>query len=191
MKKIPTIFKRTEDRRGVTSEWNPECLWVRDGEGIPTRKWDGTCCLIRNTDLYKRYEVKPGGKIPGDALQPPDQWTDPVTGKTQCWVPVGEGPEDQWHREAFYSLAFKPEEDGTYELVGPKINGNKDRFEQHRLILHGDTILAEMALIFATNGLTYDTIRAELTHRNIEGIVWHHEDGRMAKIKRKDFGLPW
>jgi hypothetical protein len=26
-------------------------------------------------------------------------------------------------------------------------------------------------------------------HDNIEGIVWHHPDGRMAKIKGKDFGI--
>ena len=26
---------------------------------------------------------------------------------------------------------------------------------------------------------------------DIEGIVWHHPDGRMAKIKRRDFGLSW
>jgi len=25
--------------------------------------------------------------------------------------------------------------------------------------------------------------------RNIEGIVWHHPDGRMAKIKARDFGI--
>ena len=24
-----------------------------------------------------------------------------------------------------------------------------------------------------------------------EGIVWHHPDGRRAKIKRRDFGHPW
>ena len=25
----------------------------------------------------------------------------------------------------------------------------------------------------------------------VEGIVWHHPDGRMVKIKRKDFGFKW
>jgi hypothetical protein len=24
---------------------------------------------------------------------------------------------------------------------------------------------------------------------NIEGIVWHHPDGRMAKLKLRDFGV--
>ena len=35
-------------------------------------------------------------------------------------------------------------------------------------------------------------VRDELViARNIEGIVWHHPDGRMVKIKARDFGLPW
>ena len=25
----------------------------------------------------------------------------------------------------------------------------------------------------------------------LEGVVWHHPDGRMVKIKRKDFGYKW
>jgi hypothetical protein len=25
----------------------------------------------------------------------------------------------------------------------------------------------------------------------MEGVVWYHEDGRMVKIKRRDFGLKW
>jgi hypothetical protein len=29
------------------------------------------------------------------------------------------------------------------------------------------------------------------THKDIEGIVWHHPDGRMVKIKKKDFGYKW
>ncbi len=36
---------------------------------------------------------------------------------------------------------------------------------------------------------TFDGLREWLTDRNIEGIVFHHEDGRMAKIKLRDFGL--
>ena len=35
----------------------------------------------------------------------------------------------------------------------------------------------------------FDGLRAFLETAGIEGIVWHHGDGRMAKIKAKDFGL--
>ena len=30
-----------------------------------------------------------------------------------------------------------------------------------------------------------------VANNNLEGIVWHHPDGRWAKIKRRDFGLKW
>ena len=36
----------------------------------------------------------------------------------------------------------------------------------------------------------FDGLKAYLEHRKIEGIVWHHLDGRMVKIKRKDFFKP-
>ena len=37
---------------------------------------------------------------------------------------------------------------------------------------------------------TFDALRAFLAdHDDIEGIVWHHPDGRMVKIKGKDFGI--
>lgn len=34
-----------------------------------------------------------------------------------------------------------------------------------------------------------DGIHAALEANPIEVIVFHHEDGRMAKIKKRDFGL--
>ena len=38
-------------------------------------------------------------------------------------------------------------------------------------------------------GRSFAEIREYLEHATIEGIVWHHPDGRMVKIKRKDFGF--
>jgi hypothetical protein len=35
----------------------------------------------------------------------------------------------------------------------------------------------------------FDGLRDWLSLVNIEGLVWHHPDGRMAKIKLRDFGL--
>ena len=36
---------------------------------------------------------------------------------------------------------------------------------------------------------TFAELRRWLAGQDIEGLVWHHPDGRMAKIKRRDFGL--
>src|SRR5689334_3062831 len=123
MKKIPTIFVRDMSKQPavVIDQWNDGCEWVRDGEGVATRKWDGTSVLIRNTKLYKRRELRSGDVAPADFES---LGTDENTGKTVGWVPVGDGPDDRWYREAPW-----PGHDGTFELCGPKVNGNKDKFE--------------------------------------------------------------
>lgn len=36
---------------------------------------------------------------------------------------------------------------------------------------------------------TFAGIRQWLTDKGIEGLVFHHPDGRMAKIKKRAFGL--
>lgn len=182
MKKIPTLFQRNYDTdRLVRDEITPGCEWVANGEGIATRKWDGTCCLVRDGRLYKRHEVKKG-KMPPANFEPA-QDPDPITGDIVGWVPVGMGPDDRWHREAFDpngSYGVLP--NGTYELCGPKINGNPEVFHRHVLIKHGDIQLPDSPRSFVE-------LRAYLTINDIEGIVWHHEDGRMAKIKARDFGI--
>lgn len=179
MKKIPTMFERDwdGDRSRVLDKPHPDCGWVFDGEGVATRKLDGTSCLVRAGKLYKRRELRAGQIIPHDFEIVE---TDEETGKTVGWVPVGDGPEDRWHREAVASL---PIVDGTYELVGPKIQGNPEGYPLHALVRHNTL------LIDAYIERTFAGIRAFLEANDFEGIVFHHFDGRMAKIKKRDFGL--
>ena len=175
MKKIRTIFKRDEIKRNlVTQDPHPECDWVFNGEGVATRKWDGTCFMIRDGKLYKRYDAK-HGKIPPPNFEPA-QDPDPITGHQPGWILVGDGPEDKWFREA-----PSPGHDGTFELVGPRINGNPEGFESHALVAHGYLQLDAPR--------TFDELKQYFKGKDIEGIVWHHPDGRMSKIKKKDFGL--
>lgn len=138
MKKIPTIFVRDMSKQPalVTSVWVEGCEWVRDGEGAATRKWDGTSCLVRGGKLYKRRELRQGDVAPPDFES---EGFDENTGKTVGWVPVGDSTDDKYHREAFNV----PYADGTYELVGPKVQGNKDKFANHLLVPHGDAVRSE------------------------------------------------
>lgn len=180
MRKIPTLFLRDETNRSlVRNEVNPDAAWVLAGEGTPTRKWDGSCCLIRDGKLYKRYEVK-AGKTPPPDFEPATD-VDPETGKQQGWVPVGDGPEDRWHRDAFEALA-PLQGDGTYELIGPKVQGNPERWPVHVLLAHGKKVLPDAPRDF-------DGLKDYLARTDIEGIVWWHPDGRMAKAKARDFGV--
>lgn len=177
MKKIISLFVRNHDGdRLVRDEIVPGAEWVIAGEGLATRKFDGTCCMVRSGKLYKRYDTK-RGKTPPPDFEPAQDY-DEVTGHMPGWVPVGDGPDDRWHREAF----FDPMPDGTYELCGPKIQGNPEGFPAHCLIKHGENPVGPMAR-------TFDGIKHFLSDGAIEGIVWHHPDGRMVKIKAKDFGI--
>lgn len=178
MKKIISLFQRNYDGdRQVRNEIVPGAEWVISGEGIATRKVDGTCCMVRGSKLFKRYDAKQGKTPPigFEAAQDPD----PVTGHWPGWVPVGDGPDDKWYREA---LEAGIPEDGTYELLGPKVQGNREKLEKHVLQKHGQTVLSDAPRDF-------DGLKLWLADKDIEGIVWHHPDGRMVKIKKKDFGF--
>jgi len=206
MKKIPTLFERNyETDRQVRDEVAAGCEWVLAGEGVATEKTDGTCCLIQNGVMFKRYELKNGRPVPKDFI--PAQGPDPVTGDVPGLVRVTDGPEDKWHREAMENyegwtkMTDRPILDGTYELVGPKVQGNIYRLHTHGLYRHGETQLLDaprdyiglIAYLSRGSFVAHDALwdrDLEIPHA-IEGIVWHHPDGRMAKIKRRDFGLPW
>lgn len=182
MKKIPTIFERdwNGDRSRVINKEHPECGWVFDGKGVATRKVDGSCCLVQDGKLYKRRELRQTDGIPAE-FEKADY--DAETGKTVGWMPVGEGPEDRYHREAWEAAGIIL--DGTYELLGPKVQGNPEHARASLLVRHGEGMAGEIADV----PRTFEGLREWLAGRDIEGIVFHHPDGRMAKIKLRDFGL--
>jgi Family of unknown function (DUF5565) len=182
MKKIPTIFVRDPETnlRYVTRIPHPDCGWVFAGEGQATRKYDGTCMMLdEHGRWWARREVKPGKTPPPDFVAVE---TDEVTAKTVGWEPVGQSAFVRYHAQALDARGV-PQPSwhvGTYELCGPKVNGNPEGFGVHCLIRHDDAeVMPDVR--------DFDSIAEVLAGRVVEGIVWHHPDGRMAKIKRKDF----
>ena len=200
MIKIPCLFDRdfSDKRRPVLLRVvTPGCEWALTPEGIPTRKRDGTACLIDKVGvLFKRYDVKKGKTVPAGAI-PCTSEPDAVTGHWPHWVEVGPEPESRWHMEAFSGLRasdgsrFRPRaalREGTYELCGPKINGNAEDLEEHTFFRHG----AEVLDFGDAPPRDWDALRAILDAARFEGIVYHHaSDGRMCKIRRDDFGFSW
>jgi len=71
MNKIPTIFERDwkGDRSRVLNQVHSGCEWVAAGEGVATRKIDGSCCLVRSGVLYKRRELREGDSTPAEFEQ--------------------------------------------------------------------------------------------------------------------------
>ncbi len=180
MRKIPTIFVRdwSVDGRWVTKTPEPSCLWVFEGEGVATRKYDGTCVTHSISGAWFARAVvastlrvmKPSGR------------SLPALTSTVGWEPIESSPFYK-----YFLQAIQDKEDdylvGTHELCGPKINGNPEGFDHHVLIDHA------AAEIIDIPDRSYDSLHARLTQPDwtYEGIVFHHPDGRMAKIKRKDF----
>lgn len=186
MKKISTLFKKDQQDLGkVVNEVNPENQWVFDGEGIPTRKYDGTAMAVINSEVYKRYDVKSGRQVPNGAI--PCQEADITTGHHPHWLKCEcDKSEDKYFFEGFNSLAELGEvEDGTYELIGEKVQGNPEKIEGHHLVKHGCKVL--LGLI---NPMTFENLKEYLEITDIEGIVFHHKsDDRMCKLRKSDFGL--
>jgi hypothetical protein len=102
------------------------------------------------------------------------------------WVPVDpQDPADQWHRQALEASSPADFEDGaSYELVGPALSLNPYQLARHELWKHGRDVVD-------VPDRSFEGLRAFLTPLVAEGLVFHHPDGRMAKIRRKDYGLFW
>jgi len=174
---MPTIFMRNPENRKEVLPWpHQDCGWVFDGEGVATRKYDGSCCRVKDGNLWKRREIKKGKPQP-DGFEIADY--DKITGKTVGWMLVTDAKEDCWHVKAFGDGRWP---DGTSELCGPKVQGNPEGFEHHVLVPHSE------ATKYENIERTFSGIRTFLENVNIEGLVFHHQDGRMAKIKKRDYG---
>lgn len=70
-------------------------------------------------------------------MAPPDfraEQHDDATGKTVGWEPIDDSPFRGPFRAALGAGVDRPV--GTYELIGPKINGNPEGVADHRLVPH-------------------------------------------------------
>lgn len=186
MKKLSTLFKKDPNDLGkVVNEINPDNEWVLS-RGIPTRKWDGTSCAIINGELYKRYDSKINKKtgkykpIPEGAI--PCQEPDEKSGHHPHWIKCDVNDNsNKYHFEGFNNLSNK--EDGTYELVGEKVQGNPENIKGHILLRHGIKVLD-------LDNYSFESIKEFLINEDIEGIVFHEIVGdRMCKIRKSDFGI--
>lgn len=120
MKKIPTIFERefTGPREfhltGKIAPGMENILY----QATATVKIDGSCCAIIGGTFYKRFDAKPGRKIPR--------------------VKVEDTKADQWFVQAYNNSDVN---DGTYEAVGPHFQGNPYRLEKDILMPHGKEVI--------------------------------------------------
>jgi hypothetical protein len=183
MEKIPTLFDRGEDFK-VTPQLRAGCEWVLAGEGTPTEKLDGTNI---------RLTVRSGKVVRVEKRRNPSR-LEKAQGIIDGWyVDADEyGPDDKWIFEAVRGTDVSTWPDGEHpaEALGPNIQGNPLGLPNHRVVPFNMTIP-----IYGDVPRTYEGLRAFLATLEslyspghlAEGIVFHHPDGRRAKIKRKDF----
>jgi len=187
MQKIHSLYLRDKaNPKLVTREPDPKCTWVLRGHGVATVKHNGTACLVEAGMLYRRLHHKAANGAP------PEGWVhwsgDPKQTNGHGWLPVQDCAEDRYHLEAWNRPGANCWNDGTYELVGPKVQGNPYALTRHHLIRHGAAKLEGVPR-------SYDDLAEWMAYKPhpFEGVVWHWKqaDGSLwyAKIKRSDFGL--
>lgn len=177
MQKIPTLFARDfpANPRYVTRQLTPGCEWVMAGEGVATRKYDGTCVMYDGARWWARREVKPGRPAPQGFME---SECDETTGKTVGWEPADQSGFAKYLDEAKGEELWAAL---TFELCGPKVNGNPEGYDHHVLVPHA------LAEVLKDVPRDFDGLATWLHAHPFEGIVFHHSDGRMAKIKARDF----
>jgi hypothetical protein len=189
---MPTLFVKEyaiiDGKRkfiGLHDFVTPGCEWVADGYGWATRKWDGTPVAYINGRWYKRFDAKKGECTLAGAIE----ISSPKLGHHMYWVPVVDGiGADRWINEAIEDFMSEyddhPQDGATFEAIGPKINGNREGFDYHTLMRHGN-------LVYRMPFRDLESIRDFLFVNEIEGIVFHNDIGQMCKVRRKDFGIRW
>jgi len=194
MKKMTTLFKKTDDQSKVIDELREENRWVLENS-TAYRKWDGTACAIINGKLYKRYDAKINKKTGKRKIPPANsiacQEPDEITGHQPYWTPVlDENKSDKRMLDAFNKIVdtkilskYPSKYDGTYEFCGPKVNGNPEQLKEHVLIPHKEEKLDIVDYSFAG-------LKQYLTDINIEGIVfWNKNNDKKCKIRKTDFNI--
>lgn len=201
MQKIKTVFKINRETGLASNEVVPASTWYTDLDSKATLKVDGRSFAVINSKPYVRYDRKirddlrhlvgtkditedmlkpiPAGGIPCEATH------DIKTGHHPFWVP----PTESWILSE-YGQYFKGQipEDGTYELIGPKIRCNVYKLDTHAFVKHG-SVYVDLV------DRSFEGIKSYLqSHPDIEGIVFQKMiDGEMhyAKVRQKDFGFEW
>lgn len=183
MKKVKTIFKKDPNDLGkVIDEPNDGMEWVFNGEGVAIKKLAGTCCLVKGGKLFRRYTLR-AGKTPPSGYEQVD--FDEKTNKGYGWIPVDIlKPADKYHIEAWANISLVLP-DGTCELIGPKLQGNPENIDFHMLVPHSGIGAVEYPDI----PLGFNQMKEWMKGKDFEGVVFHHPDGRMGKIRKGDFGM--
>jgi hypothetical protein len=188
--KVGVINKYIEDLAAVVNGTPASFL---QKECFATEKVDGT---------NVRLTVRNGILVRLEKRRNPSKVQKKLGIKNPWYVDADEyGPEDKYIWDAARSTDLRYSLDGEWsgEAVGPKIQGNPLKLNQHRVVLFSDG-LVRAKLSFKNVPATFNELREWLPKQQsnvgndlcgIEGIVWWYEGVQgfhpAYKIKCKDF----
>lgn len=205
--KINSIFAYIQDENGKSTRKTRDEITINPEVYTVTAKLDGTCCYIKDGQIFARQDIKK------DISNAPVNWfptagTKPDKGGHIIgFRPFNKG--DKWHLKAIdaedsskalfleydretklfhYSLRSIADYNGkTCELVGPGVNGNKHGLDKNAYIIHG-------SIIVDAPWKTHKELREWLECDGVmyEGIVIHDIGNNMLyKCHRGHLGGLW
>lgn len=187
-RKMTALFEIDRTKHVGTDVVNEKSAWIFTEPAVPTVKRDGTGVLVTlDGEILVRRSVKKGKRVP-DGFRLAE--TDAFTGHMFGVEPVGQSGFKAMMEEAMLSVGAWLEP-GTYELCGPKINGNPEGFNKHMLIRHGSEnlpIIPDMRTIAPEDAFPLlKELFNKLQADGVEGVVWWGADDKRVKLRVKDF----
>jgi len=157
--KLSPIFEYIRDERGRPTGETRDQLAINPTNYSVTAKIDGTCCYIKDGQIFARQDVKKN-----IANAPPDWFPTAGTEPDRGGHIIGFRPLDRKRGDKYHLMAideqdaskarfleYDPEAKAFYyitrsiadfngktcELVGPSVNANKHELAKHAYIIHG------------------------------------------------------
>lgn len=186
MRKILTIFDRNWDSNRKVNE---KLIVDFDFENaIATEKLDG---------MNIRLTIRNGQVVRVEKRRNPSKDQKKI-GIVDPWYvdAISTASEDKWIFDAVENTDLTKVPDGEWsaEAIGKNIQGNPLSLDGNQVFIFS---LPEWRakITFDTVPFTFDELHKFFENQKsligndvpIEGIVWHHPNGDMVKIKRKDF----
>jgi hypothetical protein len=160
LSKVGPIFEYVRDENGRPTGETRDQLIINPTNFTVTAKMDGTCCYIKDGQIFARQDVKKN-----IANAPPDWFPTAGTEPDRGGHIIGFRPLDRKRGDKYHLMAideqdaskarfleYDPEAKAFYyitrsiadfngktcELVGPSVNANKHELAKHAYIIHGN-----------------------------------------------------
>lgn len=188
MHKIKTLFERNWEGDGTITKEYAEDFDIGDilsVNSVATEKLDGT---------NVRATIRNGICVRLEKRRNPDK-IQKHKGIIEPWYVDGSefDSQDKWIYAALKNTDLSQLPDGEWsgEALGPNIQGNPLNLETNRIVF----FTLGQAPVFENVPFSFEELKEWLPVQKskygvdcgIEGIVWHCPNGKMYKIKTKDF----